>query len=266
MRRTAPVEPVDQTAPPLTGSVLMSQQWRDLTFLHWAVSPDRVAHLMPPHVAPDVTDDGLTYVGLIPFRMVDAGPGRHRPVPWLGSFCETNVRLYSVDRAGRRGVVFVSLDCERLMVVAGARACFAVPYRWARMTHVRTTGPAAASSGPAGEHHTYRSRVLGRSGLGRPSTEVSIRVESPRTPTELDLFVSARWRLHTHLLGRTLEVPNEHEPWPLHDAEVLHLRAGLLEETGFADLAGRRPDHVAFSPGVHTSFGWPRAAGHPRTG
>src|SRR5919107_807576 len=126
---------------------MMNQDWRDLTFLHWAVPPDRVAGLMPPGVRPD-TLDGVTYVGLIPFRMVDAGIGRGRGVPWLGSFLETNVRLYSVDETGRRGIVFLSLDADRAVVVAGARAAFGLPYRWARMRYAAE-----------GDVHTYRARL-----------------------------------------------------------------------------------------------------------
>ena len=66
------VEPVSSDAPGMTGPVMMNQSWRDLTFLHWAVDPEEVAHRMPPGVRPD-TLDGVTYVGLIPFRMVGAG-------------------------------------------------------------------------------------------------------------------------------------------------------------------------------------------------
>ena len=144
----AGVEPVSPDAPGLTGRVMMTQRWRDLTFLHWAVDPAEVAHRMPPGVRPD-TLDGRTYVGLIPFRMVDAGLGRGPAVPWLGTFLETNVRLYSVDDRGRRGVVFVSLDANRLLVVLGARAAFNLPYRWARMGHRRAPGAGPGRWRPA---------------------------------------------------------------------------------------------------------------------
>ncbi len=46
------VEPVSPEAPPLTGPVIMNQDWRDLTFLHWAVEPDRVAHYSPRGYGP----------------------------------------------------------------------------------------------------------------------------------------------------------------------------------------------------------------------
>nr|WP_052112553.1 DUF2071 domain-containing protein [Knoellia aerolata] len=229
---------------------MMTQSWQDLTFLHWAVEPGAVAHRMPPGVRPD-TLGGVTYVGLIPFRMVGAGIARGPGVPWLGSFLETNVRLYSVDDTGRRGIVFLSLDADRAAVVVGARAAFGLPYRWARMSH-----------GVSGDVHTYDVRLHRR---GRsPESQVVVRAGGRRESTELDDFLSARWGLHVHAWGRTLYVPNRHQAWPLHDAEVLSLHDELMASVGLPDLAARPPDHVAFSPGVRTQFGFPGDASRPR--
>jgi uncharacterized protein len=247
----ASVEPVSAAAPRLTGPVMMTQDWRDLTFLHWAVEPERVRRLMPPGVRPDVLD-GRTYVGLVPFRMVDAGVGRGPGVPWAGTFLETNVRLYSVDETGRRGIVFLSLDTDRSVVVLGARAAFGLPYRWSRMRH---------RTGPDDVHH-YESR-LRRAG-SRPHSRVTVRVGAPRRSTELDTFLSARWGLHVRWLGRTLYVPNTHGPWPLREAEVLELDDELLSSVSLGELPGRAPDHAAFSDGVHTEFGFPGPATRPR--
>ena len=247
----APVEAVSPNAPPLTGRVMMNQDWRDLTFLHWAVEPERVRRLMPPGVRPDVLD-GATYVGLVPFRMVDAGVARGPGVPWAGTFLETNVRLYSVDDTGRRGIVFLSLDTDRLLVVAGARAAFGLPYRWSRMRH--RVGP--------GDVHHYESRL--RTPGRRAGSQVVVRVGAPRQSSELDTFLSARWGLHVRWFGRTLYVPNEHGPWPLRDAEVLRLDDELLSSVNLGELAGRAPDQVAFSAGVHTEFGFPGSASRPR--
>jgi uncharacterized protein YqjF (DUF2071 family) len=245
------VEPVSADAPALTGPVMMNQDWRDLTFLHWAVEPERVRRLMPPGARPDVLD-GRTYVGLVPFRMVDAGVARGRGVPWAGTFLETNVRLYSVDDTGRRGIVFLSLDTDRAVVVLGARAAFGLPYRWSRMRH-RVC--------PDDVHH-YESR-LRRTGF-RPHSRVVVRVGAPRESTRLDTFLSARWGLHVRWLGQTLYVPNSHGPWPLRRAEVLELDDQLLASVSLGELASRAPDHVAFSDGVHTVFGFPGRATRPR--
>lgn len=243
-------EPVSLDAPRLTGPVMMNQSWRDLTFLHWAVHPREVAHLMPPGVRPD-TLHGLTYIGLIPFRMVGAGMARGPGVPWFGSFLETNVRLYSVDSTGRRGVVFLSLDADRAAVVVAARAALGLPYRWARMRYqVR------------GDVHSYDAR-LRRLGP-RAESHVVVRAGARRQSTELDGFLTARWGLHVRWWGRTLYVPNRHEVWPVHDAQVLELADGLVASVGLADLTARPPEHVAFSPGVSAELGLPGAATRPR--
>ena len=236
-------EPVTSQAPPFRGPTMMTQAWRDAAFLHWAVDPADVAPFLPPGVRPDV-HDGATYVGLIPFRMVGAGVSRGPAVPWFGTFLETNVRLYSVDATGRRGVVFLSLDTDRAAAVPAIRATIGAPYRWARMRYQ-----------VAGDQHTYDARL--RWPGVRASSHVVVRAGAARTSTELDHFLSARWGLHTRWGGRTLYVPNQHEPWPVHDAEVLALDDGLMASVGLPGLADRRPDHVGFSPGVHTDFGFP---------
>ena len=243
-------EPVSPVAPALSGRVMMNQDWRDLTFLHWAVEPRRVQHYLPSGVRPD-TVDGVTYVGLIPVRMVDAGLARGPGVPWAGSFLETNVRLYSVDDTGRRGIVFLSLDTDRSPVVCGARAAFGLPYRWARMRY-----------DARGDVHTYDARL--RWPGTRATSHVVVRAGAPRESTPVDDFVSARWGLHVRWWGRTLYVPNTHGRWPIHDAELLGFEDGLLDSVGLGELAHRSPDHVAFSPGVHTEFGFPSDAARPR--
>lgn len=262
-RHRADVEPVTVDAPPFAGPTLMSQEWRDLAYLHWAVDPASVADRLPPGVRPDV-HEGRTYVGLVPFTMVGAGVGRGPGVPWLGTFLETNVRLYSVDSTGRRGVVFLSLDSDRLAVVAAARLAFSTPYRWARMRHdVQPTSE--VGGGRSGEVHTWTATLRDR--LGRPrgaSSRIRLRVGEAREPTSLDAFLSARWGLHTRVLGRSRYIPNRHPAWPLHGAEVLDLDDELVSSVGFGDLARRPPDHVAFSPGVHTTFGFPVDARRPR--
>jgi uncharacterized protein YqjF (DUF2071 family) len=96
-------EPVTVEAPALGRPRILRQNWCDLAFLHWAVDRASIAHYFPPGTTPD-TFEGRTYVGLVPFRMVGTGLPRGPAIPWLGTFLETNIRLYSVDASARRGV------------------------------------------------------------------------------------------------------------------------------------------------------------------
>lgn len=215
------------------------QQWRDLAFLHWALDPAVVAPFLPRGTRPDVID-GVTYVGLIGFRMVGLGPLRGPGIPYLGTFCETNVRLYSVDAQGRRAVVFLSLDAERLIPVLTAQATLRLPYRWARMSLRRKDDVYEYAS----SRRTARSSFAVR--RGAPID----------TPTPLEHFLTARWGLHTRAWGRTVHLPNDHPTWPLHRAELLHCDESLIAAAGLPAPAGP-PASVLYSPGVPVVFGGP---------
>jgi uncharacterized protein YqjF (DUF2071 family) len=240
-----PVEPVTPAPPRRLPFTLLTQDWLDLAFLHWEADPELVAPLLPPGTRPD-TLDGRTYVGLIAFRMHKVGWFRLPGVPYLGTFPETNVRLYSVDEQGRRGVVFRSLDASRLLPVLVARSGFRLPYLWSRMT-IRRSGDvmrytsARRWPGPKGAHSRIAVRVGGRIA----------------EPTELEHFLTARWGLHVSALGRTVYLPNIHPRWPLHRAELLECDERLVAAAGLPQPEGA-PVSVLYSPGVPVRFGPPR--------
>jgi len=246
-----PVEDVTpETLRPVRRSVLV-QRWHDLAFLHWAVPPAAVAPFLPAGTVPD-TLDGMTYVGLIGFRMVRlglfAGPG----LPYLGTFCETNVRLYSVDDRGRRAVVFLSLDAERLLPVLAAQVSLRLPYRWARMRLVKDGDEV---------RYTSRRRPLLDRGAPPATNRMAVRIGAPvESPSALEHFVTARWGLHTRAWGRTLHLPNEHPRWPLHRAELLELDDTLITAAGLPAPV-TPPDSVLYSPGVPVRFGVPSVTG-----
>lgn len=242
---------VPAVAPPLTRPVIFDQLWCDLAYLHWPVDPADVARFMPAGTRPDVVD-GVSYVGLVPFRMRKAGPFRGLPVPYLGSFLEVNVRLYSVDDAGRHGVVFRSLDCDRAAVVAAARA-IRVPYVF---SHIDAADyPATAEEPFPGLPTGTRRWWTVRRHRGGAHARIALRLGEPVEPSDLEVFLSARWGMHSSFAGRTLWTPNEHPSWPLYGAEVEHLDDTLVAAAGIRPVGEMlRP---LWSPGVHSLFGLP---------
>ncbi len=218
------------------------QSWSDLTFVHWPVDPDAVAHMYPDGARPDVFGDGLTYVGLVPFVMSDLALGIPRAIPYFGRFLETNVRLYSTDDAGRQGVLFRSLETARLAVVPVTRTVLGTPYTWAKMRLTRD-----------GQRITYDSvrRLPGRGLRSRVTIEVGAAVD----PTPLEIWLTARWGAHTRKGGRTWWVPNQHAPFPFREANVLVLNDELVAASGVTPTGERL--RALYSPGVRTSFGRP---------
>lgn len=246
---TAAVEAVTGTTPRPVRTARLAQWWRDVAFLHWPVDPDDVRPLLPPGTEPDV-HDGTSWVGLVGFRMDRLGLGRGPGLPYLGRFCETNVRLYSVDAAGRRGVVFRSLDAQRLLPVLVARAWLRLPYAWSRMSmRTGTDGVPGAT--------TYRTT---RRWPGPRPLRSTFTVEPAPTPiadpSPLEAFLTGRWGLHTARHGRTLYLPNAHDAWPLHRARLRDLDDDLVAAAGLPAPSGPPPS-VLWSPGVRVVFGGP---------
>lgn len=238
-------------APPeLPLPAIMDQRWLDAVFLHWRIPEAAAAPFMPAGVEPDVFD-GSTWVGLIGFRMQGAGIGRGPGIPYLGSFNEVNVRLYSREPDGTRGVVFRSLDADRLPVVLAARAA-GIPYVWSRIRSWRA--PRGRSGSDSGEGTAGYSVTRFRHGA---SSCFSVRPDLTAPASDpLSIHVTARFGLHSRFRGQTLFIPNTHEPWPLYRAGLHEFQDSLVRSAGI-EVSGP-PESVLYSPGVRTQFGRPR--------
>ncbi len=240
--RQVVAEPVTAVSRRRVRWALLTQGWLDVVFLHWPVDPEMAGRLLPPGATLDLFD-GVSYAGLIALRMDRVGwlglPG----LPYLASFPEVNVRLYSVGADGRRGVVFASLDAARLLPVLTGRMAFRLPYQWALMRVCRH-----------GSEITYSSR---RRWPGpRAQLRLRIRVGKPLTsPSPLEMFLTARWGLHAAwYAGRGYYLPNEHPRWPLYSATLVSVNEDLLHAAGLAPVTAA-PISVLYSPGVPVRAG-----------
>ncbi len=238
---------LDGTCPLKVEHAVMIHRWEQLTFVHWPFERDAVQDLLPHGLTVD-TYDGRAWVGLVPFHMWVAPPGLPA-LPWLGRFCETNVRTYVRDRNGRVGVWFFSLEAARLAAVVTARVAYRLPYFWASM---RLSGT------PEQMRYTTRRRWPDPRGA---SSTVVVRPGGPIPPdevTELEHFLTARWRLFSHGPRATLRFADaEHAPWPLQRAELESCDDGLVTAAGLPKPEGEPLTH--YSPGVQVRIGRPRS-------
>lgn len=225
----------------------MDQRWTDAVFLHWRIPEAVAASFMPPGVVPDEFD-GSAWVGLIGFRMQKAGLGRGPGIPFFGSFNEINVRLYSRQPNGTRGVVFLSLDASRLAVVLAARGA-GIPYVWSRTSYLGVDSPAPS------ERLSARYAVRRFRGGARSEFAVSPALDV-EAADPLSVHVTARFGLHTRFRGRTLYIPNTHSAWPLYKAHLTRLEDQLVAAARIKVVGP--PESVLYSPGVRTQFGRPR--------
>jgi uncharacterized protein len=223
---------------------VMRQRWERVTFLHWPFDPAVVERLLPDGLRAD-THDGAAWVGLVPFFMRVATPGGRR-APWVSNFCETNVRTYVRDGAGRQGIWFLSLDAARLGAVVAARVTYRLPYFWSSMrlgTRGAQVGYVCRRRWPGPRWAASRVRIT----IGEPL--------APADVSERDHFLTARWILFSVAGGRRSFARACHQPWPLHRARAEILDDRLLTAAGLPQPEGEPLVH--YSPGVDVAIGRP---------
>jgi len=225
----------------------MKQGWYDLVYVHFEYSPEVVQALLPAGLQVDTFED-KAWVGLIPFSMRGIGIPRLPSIPYLGSFPEVNVRTY-VTRNGVPGVWFFSLDINRMLPTVVARTTYKLPYCFGSVSHMREGDDV---------YTTVRRRWPRRSD-GQTSARTSLHVhigEYITTPSEFDVFVSARWGLYSHAGRDTLRyAPVEHTTWTLQQARIVSLDDSLVTAAGLPSPDGE--PHVLFSSGVPVLVGLP---------
>lgn len=238
-----PATPVERVDRPV-----MLQGWRDLSSAHWAYDPAVVQRQLPPGLTVD-TFDGQAWVGLIAFHMQRIRLPGTPPVPYLGTFPETNVRTYVRGPDGRPGVWFNSLEASRLLPVLVARFSYRLPYMWSKMTIERKD-----------ERVTYFAERRWPGPRGARSTLVVKRGDPVPDPEPLEHFLTARWGLFTRLGPRLAYAPVDHPAWPIERATTIHLEDELVTAAGYPAPTGDPLVH--YSPGVEVRIGRPRLLHH----
>jgi uncharacterized protein YqjF (DUF2071 family) len=228
---------------------LMFQTWSTFSALHWRYDPALVQPLLPNELTVD-TFDGAAWVSLTPFLMTGVRLPGVPPVPRASTFCETNVRTYARDAAGRDGLWFFTLEASRLAFVVAARAALGVPYSWAAMALERDDGALRYRS---------RRRAPGPTDAASRIAVVPGDAIPPDELGDLDVFLTGRWRGFAPTPVGLRFLPVEHEAWPLQRATLEELDETLLAACGLPPPEGEPVVH--YSPGVHVRFGPPVPVG-----
>jgi hypothetical protein len=210
------------------------QAWCDLLFAHWPV-PRAVLRPLVPAALEIQEFDGTSWVGVVPFRMVDVGPRLTPNLFSLPAFPEVNLRLY-VEAGGKPGVWFLSLDATNSLVVWAARRLFHLPYFKAQISLLETPGGFSC--------HSTRAA---------PGTDARLAVDYAPTGEvyeaaagSLEHWLTERYCLYAQTpAGRITRTQVHHRPWPLQPARATFTQSRLADEHGF-ELTGE-PAHLHFS-------------------
>ncbi|MCG6494307.1 YqjF family protein [Kitasatospora sp. A2-31] len=210
----------------------------------------------PAAAPPGLTVDRYAeraWVGLTPFTMAKVRTAGRLPFPGE-TFPETNLRTYVRGPRGRDGLWFFSLDTTHLLLTVAANALLGAPYRPARLEAAETE--ARDGTGPAGGRMVYRGRRAG----GRATYRLALRPGPALVPSDLEIWLTSRWRAYTRHLGLLWETPVEHEPWPLRSTTDVRVVQDVTAAAGLHQPAN--PPLVHFSDGVRrVRLGVTRPAG-----
>ncbi|WNS76922.1 DUF2071 domain-containing protein [Bacillus sp. DTU_2020_1000418_1_SI_GHA_SEK_038] len=106
---------------------IMRQAWRNLLFIHWPISLEKVRQFVHPSLHID-TFDGDAWLGIIIFEMEGIYPRGFPSISIIPPFAEINVRTY-VHYNGKPGIYFMSLDVGDLASLTIAKRWLHLPYK-----------------------------------------------------------------------------------------------------------------------------------------
>ena len=183
------------------------QTWHDLLFAHWPVPVAALRSLVPAWLTVQEFA-GSSWVGLVPFRMTGVTLRYLPALPVVSHFPEMNLRLY-VERDGKPGIWFISLDAARRSAVITARVLAHLPYFFSRMS-VRAEGESVVYSS------IRTGSLVAFEGTYAPAGPVREPV-----PGSMEHFLAERYCLYTqNSRGQRLRLNIHHWPWPLQVAEA----------------------------------------------
>ncbi|MFM7112797.1 MAG: YqjF family protein [Planctomycetota bacterium] len=225
-----------------SGAWTWRQDWRDLLFAHWPVSSSSLRPLVPPQLA--IREfSGTAWIGIVPFRM--GATLRPFPfIPFLSRFPELNVRTY-VEKDGKPGVWFLSLDADSLPAVWAARRFYHLPYHKSSMRVSAAGGWTSLESA-----RPCPSGLVCFKGRYRPTSD-----HHEAAPGSIDHFFAENYCLYCQApRGALHSIDIHHFPWPLQAAEAELEPLNLVEAFGIS-LPGP-PAHLHYSAGVEV-VAWP---------
>lgn len=180
-------------------SWVIKQVWRDVLFIHYRISPEKIKHLVPFEL--DLYEN-QAILSVIPFYMDSIRFPFLPPIPKISSLWELNIRTY-VNVNGVKGIYFFTLETDSKIAELIARLFFHLPYR----------------------HSKIKAKVKNDSYLFEHSRadlhfSIDARPKHNSHKTAFDTWATERYSLFTTKNAIPIEGIVQHAPWELGQVDI----------------------------------------------
>jgi len=215
----------------------LSQEWRNLTLLHWEVDPVQLTPYIPDGLELDLFE-GKAYIGTIPFEMKNVRPRLLPSVPGISNFPEFNIRTY-VTKDGKGGVLFLTLDAHSRITCSYAPYAYGLPYRYAKCQFTKND-----------EYYRWSSKRESDGVVLRGNARAKGELMQAK-PDSLEEFLFERYSLYVEHKGTLHIAHTQHDPWTFQEGEA-NIEENSLTANYNLDIEDvLNPDLVHLSDGVY---------------
>jgi uncharacterized protein YqjF (DUF2071 family) len=191
---------------------IISQRWKNLVFLHYAVDANKVQPLVP---FPLDLYQGQAVVSIVPFVMSRIRFPFLPSLPGLSRLLELNLRTYVIVN-NKPAVYFFTLDSNHLPGVLVAKWFFSLPYRWIKLNFSFEN------------HYVFSS----------PDFAMQAEINDEYILSDFDLWSTERYALFTKKADQVWMGVVEHPRWKLQKVKLISF------EDNFSKLFGIDLNHV----------------------
>ncbi len=203
------------------------QEWNDAVFIHFKVDLNELKNHISAPLEID-TFNGEAYASIVSFTMNKVRPRGLPSVGSLSNFTEINLRTY-VKYKGKQGVYFLNIQAGNTLASFVAKTISGLNYQAASIKH------------------KFNHRVCTQSNTA-DEFEFSYRQQKAiENPSELDLWLTERYRVFNERKGNIDTFEVHHLPWKL---EGINVELTKINYPKFNSLLSTAPFLCHYSPGV----------------
>ncbi len=183
------------------------QEWNNVLFFHWQISPAALSKLIPKELQLD-TIDGNAWVSLVAFTMEKIRPIILPSFPFISNFHEINVRTY-VTSNNKPGVYFLNIEAEKWISTWLVKTISGLPYEKSIISRTRSTNENILTS---------------RNKIKQYSLDATFTIDQQiLNKTEIDKWLTERYCLYQINEGRIYRYEIHHKEWQLNNVKLLNL-------------------------------------------